>query len=355
MKGLVLAGGHGTRLRPLTYGFAKQLIPVANKPVLFYALENLRDAGISDVVVNVAPHSKDDVMAAVGDGSRFGLRIQYSLQDRPLGIAHAIKLAKPMIGEDPFVVFLGDNILRNGIRSYVRHFQDSDADAVALVSRVEHPERFGTVEVSGNRAVRLVEKPKVPTSDLAMVGVYLLKSSIFSSIERLTPSWRNELEIVDAYQDLINNGNRVEVMEVDGWWADTGTADDLLTVNGLILDDLTSRNLGEVDGGAVLEGPIVIGHGTKVRKDTIIRGPVIIGDSCEVGPDVYVGPHTSIGDNVEIKSTKIENSIVMDGAKIAVGVKVVDSLIGKGATITERKEPPTGMKLILGQQSYLSL
>lgn len=355
MKALVLAGGFGTRLRPLTYGFAKQMIPVANKPILFYALEDVKNAGIEEVIINVAPHSKDDVTNAIGDGSIFGLKVKYNLQEAPLGIAHAIKIARPLIGDEDFVVYLGDNILRNGIKNYRTEFYKSGADGLALVSKVPNPERFGTVEVQGKRVTRLVEKPKVPTSDLAMVGVYFLKPIIFDSIEKLKPSWRNELEVVDAYQDLINQGRLVEAIEVEGWWADTGTAEDLLAANRLILGDLKPVNNGELEDKVVLEGKVAIGKGSAIRGNSRIRGPAIIGENCKIGPDTYVGPYTAIGSNVEVRSTEIENSIVMDGARIFSGGKILDSLIGKETEIEKRKMPPAGTKLVLGQGSYVGM
>lgn len=354
MKGLVLSGGHGTRLRPLTYGFAKQLIPIANKPVLFYSLEDIKNSGIEEVVLNVAPHSRSEVMQAVGDGSRFGLKASYNLQEEPLGIAHAVKIARRLLGDEPFVVYLGDNILKNGIRSYVERFANSEMDAATLVSRVPNPEKFGTVEVEGNRVKRLVEKPKVPTSQLAMVGVYLLKASIFESLERIKPSGRGELEIVDAYQDLIEHGGVVEAMEVDGWWADTGTAEGLLEANRTILDDLKPYNHGKLENNAAVEGKVGIGKGTVVHGNSRIRGPSIIGENCEIGPDVYVGPYTSVGSNSKVISGELENSIVMEGASIQVDARISDSLMGKDVVI-ERRKYPSGMRLIIGEKSVIGL
>ena len=354
MKGLVLAGGHGTRLRPLTYGFAKQLIPVANKPVLFYALEDLRESGITDVVINIAPHSKDDVISAVGDGARFGIKISYSLQEAPLGIAHAVKIAQPLIADDPFVVYLGDNLLRDGIERYVKSFLDSKIDALALVSKVEHPERFGTVEVKGNRVVKLVEKPKVPTSNLAMVGVYILRPSVFESIGSLKPSWRGELEIVDAYQDMVNRGMRVEAAEIEGWWADTGSTDDLLVANKLVLDQMAGKPRDSL-GNSNLERMVTIGKGTQIGRNTTIKGPVIIGDSSVVGPDTHLGPYSSIGNNVEILSTEVENSIIMDGAKIHGAGRITDSLIGRDVQIKKIASALSGRKFVLGQKSLIQI
>ncbi|MDG7018269.1 MAG: glucose-1-phosphate thymidylyltransferase [Nitrososphaerota archaeon] len=354
MKGLVLAGGHGTRLRPLTYGFAKQLIPVANKPVLFYALEDLQKSGITDVVLNVAPHSKDDVIAAVGNGAKFGIKVRYSLQESPLGIAHAVKNAETLIGDEPFVVYLGDNILKDGIERYVRRFLDSKLDALALVSKVEHPERFGTVEVAGDRVVKLVEKPKVPTSNLAMVGVYILRPSVFESVRRLKPSWRGELEIVDAYQDMVDRGMRVEAAEIEGWWADTGSTEDLLTANKLVLDQLDGKQQRS-SGSSGVEGAVSIGKGTQIGRNTTIKGPVIIGDSSVIGPDTHLGPYSSIGNNVEILSTEVENSIIMDGTKIHGAGRITDSLIGRDVQIRGITPTRSGRKFVLGQRSLIQL
>jgi len=356
LKALVLAGGHGTRLRPLTYGFAKQLIPIANKPVLFYALDDLKNAGITEVIVNVAPHSKDEVMKALGDGSAMGLSLQYSLQEEPLGIAHAIKIAKHMIGDDSFVVYLGDNILTGGIRRYVEYFKRSSVDAMVLTARVKNPERFGTVEVGDkNRVVRVVEKPKNPTSDLAMVGVYLLRPNVFESIDRLKKSWRNELEIVDAYQDMIDRGRLVEAASVDGWWADTGTPEDLFEANRLLLDRVQTDIRGRVEEGSSVEGRVVIGEGSTLQSGAVVRGPSIIGRNCKIGSRVYIGPYSSIGDGTEIVSGELENSIIMEGCRIDCNFRITDSILGREVIIDTRNGVPRGMKLLLGQKSYVTI
>jgi glucose-1-phosphate thymidylyltransferase len=354
LKGLVLAGGFGTRLRPLTYGFAKQLIPVANKPVLFYALEDLRQAGVRDLVLNVSPHSREDVMSAVGDGGSFGLRVEYSVQEQPLGIAHAIKIAKPFLQDDSFIVYLGDNLLRNGIRKYAEQFSRPEIDALALVSRVSNPQRFGTVEVENGRVVKLVEKPKKPTSDLAMVGVYFLRPSSFDSIDRLKLSWRNELEIVDAYQDMVNKGMNVKAVEVDGWWVDTGTTEDLLVANRLLLDDFEPSSRGRVEKDASCEGKVSLGEGTVIRGGARIIGPVVIVDHSQVGDRATIGPYTSVGSGVKISSCSVANSIVMDGARIDADIRITDSLVGRKALIVRRYRP-SETKFVVGQQSVVEI
>jgi glucose-1-phosphate thymidylyltransferase len=351
----VLAGGSGTRLRPLTYGFAKQMIPVANKPVLFYSLQHIKNSGIVEVIINVAPHSMEDLMSAVGDGSAFGLEVKYSVQKEPMGIAHAVKIAQPLLEDDAFVVYLGDNILKNGIDSLVASFSKSDVDALALVSEVPNPERFGTVEVIGNKVVRLVEKPKVPTSNLAMVGVYFLKPIIFDSINRLKPSLRNELEIVEAYQDLVDRGFNVEAVKVDGWWADTGTTEDLLEANRVMLDDVKPFNMGEVMKGASVKGAVSIGAGSKVHANCKLIGPSIIGEDCEIGPDTVIGPYASIGDGSRIARTTVVNSIIMENAKIALNGSLRDSIIGNGAVFQRTDLGTSDVKAVLGQQSSISL
>ncbi len=355
IKGLILAGGDGTRLRPITYGLAKQLIPIANKPVLFYALEALKNAGIDNVIVNVAVHSKIDVINAIKDGSSFGLNVQYSTQDKPLGIAHAIKIAEPLIGDNSFVVYLGDNILKEGINKHVKEFVRIDADAMALVSRVSNPERFGTVELEGDKIKKVVEKPKVPTSDLAMVGVYFFKPIVFESMERIQPSWRGELEVVDLYQDMINNDKDVRAIIVDKWWIDTGEPDDIFEANRIMLDDLESYNLGKLEEGALIQGKVGIGKGTVIRRGSVIRGPTIIGEKCEIGPNVFIGSYTSIGSRVFITQGELENSIIMDGSKIKCKTRITDSIIGQDVIIETKNSVPKGINLILGQKSYINL
>ncbi len=355
MKALVLAGGHGTRLRPLTFTFSKQLIPVANKPVLFYALEDIQQAGITDVIINVAPYSKKDIMDAVGDGSNFKLKIKYNEQDEPRGIAHAVKIARNLINNEPFVLYLGDNIFKEGIKKLVEEFEQTDNDCMILLSRVKNPERFGVVEMDEGRVVKLIEKPTNPTSDLAMVGIYFFKQNIFDSIEKLKPSWRNELEIVEAIQNLVDWGFKVKAKIVEGWWKDTGKPEDLLEANRLILDDIKYLNEGNIEDNVKIEGKIKIGKGTIIKTGTVIRGPTIIGENSEIGPMTYIGPYTSVGANVIIRGGEIEHSIIMEGARIFSKKRIIDSIVGKNSFIDAVNEIPNGHRLIIGEKSYLSL
>lgn len=356
LKGFILSGGHGTRLRPLTYTSAKQLIPVANKPVLFYALEDVKDCGITDVGIIVAPHSKEEVITAVGDGSQFGLKVTYIEQDHPGGLAHAVKIARDFLQDESFVMYLGDNILKEGIKDLYNQFISSNCDALIAVSRVKDPERFGVVELQDGKVFRLVEKPKVPKSDLALVGIYFFKSSIFKAIERIQPSWRNELEITDAIQELITLDYRINYKEVTGWWKDTGKPEDILEANHLLLKEIKESIQGNIDENVSITGDVIIAEGSVLKSGCKLIGPIIIGTNCEIGPNTYIGPYTAIGDNCKIIGGEIENSIIIGDTLIDCGKRIVESLIGRNSTITSiKKSLPEGNKLILGERSYISI
>jgi len=355
MKGLLLAGGHGTRLRPLTYTGNKHMLPVANKPIILYGLEHLRNAGIKDIGIVLGP-IKEGVRELIGDGSKFGVRVTYIEQGEPRGLAHAVKVSRDFLGEEPFVMYLGDNLLKSGIGALLEIFKESDPDAVIAVSKVKEPQRFGLVEMEGDRIVRLVEKPKFPKSDLALVGVYLFRSSIFDAIEKIKPSWRNELEITDAIQELLNTNHNIYVHFVSGWWKDTGRPEDLLEANQLVLSDLEPGNEGEIHENVVIQGNVRIGAGTIIHEGCCLRGPIIIGEKCEIGPNTYIGPYTSIGDNVTIRGGEIEYSIVMSETMIICEKRIINSLIGKNVNIvSSNKSIPTGHRLILGDRSWVSL
>jgi len=356
MKGLVLSGGHGTRLRPLTYTSAKQLIPVANKPVLFYAIEDLRECGITDINIIVATHSKDEVMAAVGDGSQFNIKVNYIEQKKPGGLAHAVKIAKDYLKNDPFVMYLGDNILKEGIKNLYDAFKFSESAALIAVTRVKNPQRFGVVEIENGKVVRLVEKPKVPKSDLALAGIYFFRSTIFEAIELIKPSSRNELEITDAIQKLVDMGYEVDYKEVTGWWKDTGKPEDILEVNQLLLKEMKKDIRGKIEDNVSINGEVIIGENTIVKAGSKLLGPIIIGRNCEIGPGTYIGPYTSIGDNCRIVGGEIENSIVIGESHIECDRRIVESLIGRNSTITSvNKCLPGGNKLILGEHSIISI
>jgi glucose-1-phosphate thymidylyltransferase len=336
MKGIILHGGAGTRLRPLTYSGPKQLIPIANKPVSQYALEDLISAGIRDIAIVLGETFPELVREHYGDGSRFGVRITYVYQGLPKGIAHAIGLCKDFVGDDKFVVYLGDNMLQNGIKEFVREFVDNNYDAMVLLKEVDDPTSFGVAEFDkSGKLVRLVEKPKVPPSKYALIGVYFLSPEIFRMIEELKPSWRGEYEITDALQMLLERNYNVGYRIVKGWWFDTGKKDDILKVNALILDERLERRIeGEIINSDV-EGRVTIDKDTKVINSTI-RGPTIIGRGCYI-ENAFIGPFTSIGDNVKIVNSSVEYSIVMGGAVIENVDRIEDSLIGKNVKILRRE------------------
>src|SRR5262245_23294480 len=332
MKGLILSGGKGTRLRPLTYTSAKQLVPVANKPVLFFGIEALVEAGIRDIGI-VVGDTQAEIRAAVGDGSRWKARVTYIEQDAPRGLAHAVQISEPFIGREPFVMYLGDNLLNKGIVPFVDQFVREKPAAQILLTPVPDPQMFGVAELKGDRVVRLVEKPKHPVSDLALVGVYMFGPEIFTSVSRITPSFRNELEITDAIQDLIDRGLTVTPHLVDGWWKDTGKLEDMLEANRLILDTLDRRIEGSIDEASRVEGKVVIECGALVER-SVIRGPAIIGSRAHIA-NAYVGPFTAIMNDVELRDSEIEHSIVLEGSRIHdVGIRVADSLIGKNVRIS---------------------
>lgn len=354
MKGVILAGGRGTRLRPLTHTSAKQLVPVANKPVLFYGIEALASVGIHDIGI-VVGDTRADIEAAVGDGSRWGVKVTYIPQDKPRGLAHAVLISEPFIGTSPFVVYLGDNLLSDGIGPFVRKFADTRPGAMVLLTEVPDPEQYGVAEIQGDRVVRLVEKPKAPQSNLALVGVYLFRSAIFDSARRIEPSFRNELEIADAIQDLIDRGMEVRHHLVDGWWKDTGRPNDMLAANRMVLETITPLIAGDVDGASRIEGKVVIEPGAAVSH-SVIRGPAIIGRDARVSGS-YVGPFTSIMRNVEIIDSEIEHSIVMSDSRIVnlQADRITDSLIGSSVTLNRRSRRPASLRFMVGDRSEVSL
>ena len=353
MKGLILSGGKGTRLRPITHTSAKQLVPVANKPVLFYGLEALAQAGIRDIGI-VVGDTQAEIRAAVGDGSTWGVRVTYIEQDAPRGLAHAVLISESFLGDDPFVMYLGDNLLKHSIAQFVQEFEREKPAAQILLARVPDPQMFGVAELQGGRVVRLVEKPKKPTSDLALVGVYMFGKAVFESVKRIKPSSRNELEITDAIQDLIDRGLEVRPHIVEGWWKDTGKLEDLLEANRLILDTIERRIDGTVDAESRVEGKVVIERGATIER-SVVRGPVIIGADARVS-GAYIGPFTSIGDSVEISDTEIEHSIVLEGAKITdLGTRIEDSLIGRNVRIFRLPVRPSAYRFMLGDNSEVGI
>src|SRR3954454_7634358 len=281
LKGLILSGGAGTRLRPITHTSAKQLVPVANKPVLFYGIEALVDAGIEEIGIIIAPETGDEIREAAGDGTDFGAKITYIVQDEPAGLAHAVLTAEEYIGGSPFVMYLGDNLLADGLRGLVKSFRESEPDALILLTPVDDPQSYGVAELDGERIVRLIEKPKDPPSNLALVGVYLFAPSIFEAARALEPSWRGELEITEAIQGLIDQKKPVRSEVVTGWWKDTGQLADMLEANRLVLEEIEGRVEGDVDAESRVEGKVVIEAGAEVIG-SVIRGPAVIGAGARI-------------------------------------------------------------------------
>jgi glucose-1-phosphate thymidylyltransferase len=353
VKGLVLSGGAGTRLRPITHTSAKQLVPVANKPVLFYGLEAMRAAGIDEVGI-VVGETRAEIEAAVGDGSRFGLKITYLPQAAPLGLAHAVLISEEFLGAEPFVMYLGDNLLKEGIAPFVRAFEASRPDALILLQQVQDPREYGIAELDGDGGVaRLVEKPAEPRSNLALVGVYLFTPAVFASVRAITPSARGELEITDAIQHMIDRGLRVEPHTVTGWWKDTGKLDDMLEANRLILSTITGDVRGEVVE-STLEGPVQVGEGSRLERCTV-RGPVVIGAGCRLS-DAYVGPYTSISDGVVVEQAEIEHSIILENSRVSrLGARLTDSLIGRDCVIAHSDALPVAYRFMVGDSSQIGI
>jgi glucose-1-phosphate thymidylyltransferase len=353
VKGLILSGGKGTRLRPLTYTSAKQLVPVANKPVLFYGIEAIAEAGIRDIGI-VVGDTHAEIRAAVGDGSRWGVRVEYIEQDAPRGLAHAVKISRGYIGDEPFVMYLGDNLLNKGITQFVRDFESQKPAAQILLTRVPDPQMFGVAQLENGKVVRLVEKPKEPIGDLALVGVYMFGPDVFESVNRIKPSFRNELEITDAIQDLIDRGLVVRPYIVDGWWKDTGKLEDMLEANRLILETFQQRLEGTVDDQSRIEGKVVVEAGAVIER-SVIRGPAIIGRNARI-IHAYVGPYTSIMNDVEIQDTEIEHSIVLEGSCLRdLANRVTDSLIGKNVKIYRVPLKPSAYRFMLGDNSEVGI
>jgi glucose-1-phosphate thymidylyltransferase len=355
LKGLILSGGAGTRLRPITHTSAKQLVPVANKPVLFYGIEALVDAGVEEIGIIIAPETGDEIRAAAGDGSQFGAKITYIVQDKPAGLAHAVLTAKPFIGDSPFVMYLGDNLLRDGLRSLVETFRRDEPHALILLTPVEEPEHYGVAELDGEGGiVRLIEKPKDPPSNLALVGVYLFTPSIFTASEALEPSWRGELEITEAIQGLIDDGHRVQSEIVRGWWKDTGQLADMLEANRLVLEELDSSVEGEVDEGSRVEGRVVLEPGAKLTR-SVVRGPAVIGAGACI-EDAYIGPYTSIGSGVHVRRSEVEHSIVLaDSVVEDLETRMEASLLGRNVKLTRSAGVPKTLRLLVGDNCEIEI
>ena len=354
LKGLILSGGKGTRLRPITHTSAKQLVPVANKPVLFYGIEAMAGAGIRDVGIVIAPETGGEIRDAVGDGERFGVSITYIEQDAPLGLAHAVLTAEPFLGGVPFVMYLGDNLLRDGITDLVDAFRSEEPDALILLTPVPDPHNYGVAELDGDeRIARLVEKPSEPTSNLALVGVYMFSPHVFEAARAIEPSWRGELEITDAIQHLVDRGLRVDPHIVQGWWKDTGQVEDMLEANRLILDDLSGRVEGDLVDARV-EGRVAIDPGARLERATV-RGPAVIGAGSVVR-DAYVGPYTAIGERVRVERCEIEHSIVLaDSSVEGLEGRIEASLIGRNVHVGRSPALPRAYRLVVGDNAEIAI
>jgi glucose-1-phosphate thymidylyltransferase len=354
LKGLILSGGAGTRLRPITHTSAKQLVPVANKPVLFYGIEALVDAGVKEIGIIIAPETGDEIREAAGDGSQFGAEITYIVQDKPAGLAHAVLTAEDFIGASPFVMYLGDNLLRDGIRGLVSTFRADEPQALILLTPVDDPQSYGVAELDGERIVRLIEKPKDPPSNLALVGVYLFTSAIFDAAKSLEPSWRGEYEITEAIQALIDDGQKVQSEVVRGWWKDTGQLADMLEANRLVLEELDTRLDGQIDDESRVEGRVVLEEGASLTR-SVVRGPAVIGAGACI-EDAYVGPYTSIGEQVHVRRSEVEHSIVLANSVVEdLGTRMEASLLGRNVKLTRSEGPPKTLRLLVGDNCEIEI
>ena len=352
MKGLILSGGRGTRLRPITFTSAKQLVPVANKPILYYGIEALAACGIREIGI-VVGDTHQEIREAVGDGSRFGVHVTYLQQEAPLGLAHAVLISERFMADEPFVMYLGDNVVREPLTPMVERFATDRPSAQIFLAHVRNAQEFGVAELDGDRVVRLIEKPRKPPSDLALVGVYMFDRSVFDAVKAIRPSARGELEITDAIQWLIDQGRTVRPYVISGWWKDTGKLEDMLEANRIVLDGIEPRVDGEVFRSEIV-GKVVIEPGAKVAESTV-RGPAIIGRNAVV-EHAYIGPFTSIGDGVVVRGSEIEHSIVLEGSSITdIPGRIESSLIGRNVVLHRSNTKPKAYKLMVGDRSELGL
>jgi glucose-1-phosphate thymidylyltransferase len=353
LKGLILSGGKGTRLRPITHTSAKQLVPVANRPVLFYAIQAMADAGIEEIGIIIAPETGDEIREVTGDGGRFGVRITYIVQDEPAGLAHAVLTAEPFLGVAPFVMYLGDNLLQGGIGDLVRAFDDNAPDALILLTAVPDPQNYGVAELHDGAVVRLVEKPAQPQSDLALVGVYMFTATVHEAARAIKPSARGELEITDAIQHLVDTGLRVDPHIVQGWWKDTGRLDDMLAANRLVLDTIATRIDGELVDSQI-EGRVIVEAGARLEHSSV-RGPAIIGAGAHL-TDSYIGPYTAVGDGCVIVNAEVEHSILLSGCEVRdLDGRMESSLLGRNVKIGRGARQPRAYRFMVGDNSEIGI
>ena len=359
MKGLILSGGAGTRLRPITHTSAKQLVPIANKPILQYGLESLVSAGITEIGIIISPQTGGDIQDAIGDGSQFGADVTYIEQREPAGLAHCVLIARDFLGNEPFVMYLGDNMLEQDLSGFVERFQSPamatrSPSAQILLAEVDDPSSFGVAEINeANEVIHLVEKPADPPSNLALVGVYLFDPSIHEAVATIEPSKRGELEITDAIQWLIDDDQLVVHEVLEGWWLDTGKKDPLLECNRLVLDTIDGSVAGDVDENSSVEGRVQIAEGAQIINSTV-RGPAVIGEGTVI-KDSYVGPYSSIGNECRVSSSELDHSVILQGSSISDVTRLTDSLIGSHVEVTRTKRTPAGLRLMLGDHSIVEV
>ncbi|MCI4342281.1 MAG: glucose-1-phosphate thymidylyltransferase [Thermoplasmata archaeon] len=357
MKGLILAGGHGTRLRPLTFTGNKHMIPIANEPILFHGLRNLADAGIREVAIILGP-IQEGIQEGVGDGSRFGLHVTYIHQGEPKGLAHAVLCARSFLGEDPFVMYLGDNLLQAGVLPFLAAYEREHPDAVVAATPVANPVQYGIVELDGDRIVSIEEKPAHPKSNLALIGVYLFTASIHPVIARLQPSRRGELEITEAIWNLLQTGARVHPLRLEGWWKDTGLPADLLDANEKVLDSLPEHRMrreGTISPRATVRGRVSIEGGSVVEDGATIEGPAMLGKNVRIGAGSHVGPGSTLGDGVQLAGASVRRSILLEGARVEGPVRIADSLVGRRVLISARHPSPEEVTLVIGDAAQIRL
>ena len=357
MKGILLSGGTGSRLRPITHTGPKQLVPVANKPVLEYAIEDLKTAGITEIGVILGNKGRDEIQELLGDGSKYGVEITYIVQGNPLGLAHAAGCAQDFIGDDDFVMYLGDNILKSGVSDLVESFQAGDYSAGIALQEVESPQAFGIADVDGEGNVtELMEKPDNPPTNLALIGMYVFSPAVFDAIDALQPSWRGELEITDAIQSLLEDGHAIDSHVVTGWWKDTGKPEDILEANRLVLEERDLTTAGVVEDGAKVDGRDELDRSATIKDGAVVRGPASIAKNTTIKSGTYIGSYTSIGANSTLENIHIENSVVIGDSQITADGRIVDSLLGRNANVESAAELlPEGRRLVVGENSQLKL
>jgi len=354
MKGVLLHGGHGTRLRPLTHTGPKQLLPIANKPMSQYCVESMRDAGVKEIAIIIGGVGFNKVKEYYEDGTKFGVKITYIEQDEPRGIAHAVRLCKNFVGKDRFLVFLGDNIIQKSVSEYAKNFESSDSAASILLCEVDNPTQFGIADVQSGKIIKIMEKPKNPPTNLAVTGIYFLTPTIFDIIDRLKPSWRNELEITDALEMLLEEKHKITYYMITDYWKDTGTPNDIIHANGTILEKMKPYFYGQKDDSVKITGNVMVGKGTVIKNNSVINGPVIIGDNCVIDSS-HIGPNTSIGDNSNTSKCEISESIVMSNCNIDSTIKIKNSIIAFNSTIISGQESQNHKTFLLGEGTKIVL